>query len=237
MSKIDGALILMTVNGTSLVGITDNSFNYTVGTFETTTKDSNRHVEKAGGEDSGSFSFSGLYDPTGSIGLKDLLDLAKAKAAIPIVHGHMVAGGTIASSYGIITSIDWTNPKNEASGFSGTIESTGEITFATYADVTAPVLESAAVNNASPAIIRLTFSEPLDPNYKPASTVWTISPSKTISSYTIIGNKINITVSVAFGTGDTITIAYTDPGEGIRDTSGNELATFTAEAVTNNVTA
>lgn len=237
MSKVDGAKILMSVNGTNLVGLTDNSFDYSVDTFETTTKDSNMHKEYLAGEDGATVNFSGLYDTTGSIGLKDLLDLAKAKTAIPIVHGYMVAGGLICSGYGIINSVSWTNGKNEASGYSGTIQMTGEITFATYSDSTAPVLEAAYVNNASPTVLRLKFSEPLDPNYKPASTVWTISPSKTISDYTISGDKIIITVTVAFGNSDTITIAYTDPGAGIRDTSGNELETFVAEAVTNNITA
>lgn len=243
MSKVDGARILMSVNGTNLVGLTDNSFDYSVDTFETTTKDSNMHKEYLAGEDGATVNFSGLYDTSGSIGLKDLLDLAKAKTAIPIVHGYMVAGGLICSGYGIINSVSWTNGKNEASGFSGTIQMTGEITFATYSDATAPLFEAAWVNNASPTILRLKFSEELDPNYIVAGTAFSSdgssSGAKNVVSVEISKDKLYLTMDEAYVGGDTITVQYTKPGSGIdiRDKSGNQVASFGPEAVTNNITA
>jgi hypothetical protein len=40
-----------------------------------------------------------------------------------------------------------------------------------------------------------------------------------------------------FVTGETITLAYTQPGDGIEDIAGNDLASFSGESVTNNVPA
>lgn len=234
----DGALVVVKLGGVQVSGLTDNSFSYAVDTFETTTKDSNGHKEYKAGEDGATISFSGLNDPTGTLSGHDLIALAAAKNAVAFVYGATANGSKILTGNAIITKVELTDPKNDAAGVSGELQVTGLITSATLSDAVAPLFESGAVNNASPTIMRLTFSEEFDANYKPASSVFTISPSKTISSYAIVGNKINITVSVAFGTSDTITIAYTNPGSGgLRDKSGNELATFTAEAVTNNVTA
>lgn len=237
MAKVDGAVILLKINDTLLTGLTDNSFAYSVSEIQTTTKDSNGHDESIPGEDNGSLSFNCLYDKAGTYNLADMLGFAKAKTIFQVVMVEDIAGGLVVTANGYLTKVDWTAPKNTASGFSGTIKLTGEITFSTNSDVTAPLLAAAFINNATPTVLRLQFSEDLDPNYKPASSVWTIGGvSKTISSYAISGKNITITVTVAFASGDAPTIAYTNPGSGgIRDKSGNVLATFTAEAVTNNV--
>lgn len=239
----DGKYVFVKLGGVVVSGLTDNSFAYAVDTFPVTTKDSDGHREYQAGEDGATISFSGLNDPTGTLSAHDIQVQAAAKTAVPVIYGAVTAGSKILSGSGIITKLDMTDPQNEASGFSGEILITGAITPGVVSDATLPVLESAAVNNASPTILRLTFSESLDPAYSVAGTAWaaagSVSGAKTVTSTSIVKNKITLTMNEAYETTDVITVAYTAPGgaQDIRDLSGNLLASFTAEAVTNNITA
>lgn len=237
MAKIDGALVLVKIGGVTFTGQLNGTFNYNVDTFETTTKDSNGHKENAAGEDGGTFSVGALYDPSGTYSFKEVFAAAKAKLPVIVVMGRPVAGSDIITANCIINSVSWAHPKNASSTLDVGFITDGEISISVYSDATAPLLEAAYINAATATILRLKFNEELDPNYKPASSVWTIGGvAKTISDYSFSGVYIYITVTVAFGSGDTVTIAYTNPGSGgIRDKSGNVLATFTAESVTNNV--
>lgn len=104
-------------------------------------------------------------------------------------------------------------------------------------DTVAPTFASAEILVSAPNQLRVKFSEGLDPNYKPAGTAFVSSPAKTFSSVVIVGDTVVLTASTPFAAGVT-TIAYTQPGTDptrLRDTSGNLVATFTAQAVTNGV--
>jgi predicted secreted protein len=243
MACKDGSLILLKVGGTTLSGLLSNDFNYTVDTIECTTKDSNRHKEYIAGEDGSTVDFECLYNPAGDYSLVELMAAAKAKVAVAFVIGGVVAGDETVSGNAIITSVAWSNGKNDISGISGSLQVTGDVTVGVVTDAVVPVLESAAVNNASPTILRLTFSENLDPAYVVAGTAWaadgSVTGAKTVSSTSISKNKINLTMNEAYGATDVITVAYTAPGgaQDIRDLSGNLLVSFTEEAVTNNITA
>lgn len=237
----DGRLVLVKVGDNYVSGLTDNSFEYAVDTFEVTTKDSNGSKEYKPGEDGARISFSGLNDPTGTLSGHSLIAAAAAKITYPVVYGAMTAGSKLLSGNGIITSISLTDPKNEAAGYSGEILITGAITASVLSDSAAPLFEAAWVNNATPTILRLKFSELLDPNYVVAGAAWSAAGSgsgaKTVTSTSIVGDKIYLTMDEAYETGDTITVQYTKPGSGvdIRDISGNQVASFGPEAVTNNV--
>lgn len=102
-------------------------------------------------------------------------------------------------------------------------------------DLTAPTLSSALIPAINPNNINLTFNEPV--NISTAG--WSVSASGgavTISSV-LSGNGTDTPVfllSRLIGTGETVTISY-DPGTGnTTDSSGNELATISGAAVTNN---
>jgi hypothetical protein len=102
-------------------------------------------------------------------------------------------------------------------------------------DVTAPTFVSAAIDAATPKVLTITFSEPLDPGVVPAGSAFTSSPAKTFSKVEVVGNKVILTASAAYTAG-AVTIAYTAPGtNALRDLSGLLLATFGAQPVTNGV--
>lgn len=102
-------------------------------------------------------------------------------------------------------------------------------------DVTAPTFVSAAIAAAAPTKLVITLSEDLDPGVVPAGTAFVSSPAKTFSKVEIAGRKITLTASTAFAAGAT-TIAYTKPATNtVRDLADIELATFTAQSVTNGV--
>jgi len=237
MAKQDGAVILLKLGTYYVTGVTDNSLDYSVDTFEVTTKDSNGHKEYKAGEDGATMSLSGLTDPTGDLSASELVALAKAKGEVAFVYGALAAGSKIFVGSAILTKVGMTDKKNEARGFSCDLQVTGELTQTVVTDAIAPVLESAGVNNATPTIIRLTVSKDLDPAYIVATTAFTPSDGKTVSSVSVNRNKILVTVNSAYTSGDTITIAYTRPNgaQDLRDMSGNYLASFTAESVTNNI--
>jgi hypothetical protein len=104
------------------------------------------------------------------------------------------------------------------------------------ADETAPTVSSATINTAG-TTITFAFSE---------SVVATIS---TGFALTMSGGAVTATYSSGTGSsslvytlsrtvqyGETGTHAYTQPGNGIEDTSGNDLDTYSGAAVTNNST-
>lgn len=102
-------------------------------------------------------------------------------------------------------------------------------------DLTAPTLSSALIPAINPNNINLTFDEPVNIS----TSGWSVSASGgavTISSV-LSGNGTDTPVfllSRLIGTGETVTISY-DPGTGnTTDSSGNELATISGAAVTNN---
>lgn len=102
-------------------------------------------------------------------------------------------------------------------------------------DVTAPTLSSATVFNSNPSQIVLDYNENLDTGSVPATTDFTTSPSKTISSTSITGDKVYINTSTPFDAGDVITINYTGGVNKIQDTAGNDAANLVSQAVTNSI--
>lgn len=99
-------------------------------------------------------------------------------------------------------------------------------------DITAPVISSAATNSAG-TIITLTYNEALG-SVTPATTDFVTSPSKTISTVSVAGSTVLVTVSPAFVTGNTITINYTSGSNKIQDVAGNFAANLAGYSVTNN---
>lgn len=103
-------------------------------------------------------------------------------------------------------------------------------------DSTAPTVSSALVANATPTKIELTMSEALDAGVVPAVSAFVTNPVKTISSVAVAGTKVTLTVSVAFANGNVIDVDYVKPSvNALRDAAGNQVASFTNQAVTNNI--
>jgi hypothetical protein len=105
-------------------------------------------------------------------------------------------------------------------------------------DTTPPSFVSAQVTNSQPAVILLTMSETLAASVPPNSA-FTASGGRTVTGVSVTGSVVSITVNTPYVFGDTITIAYTQPGTNPRlqdaATTPNLTATFGAQSVTNNV--
>lgn len=105
-------------------------------------------------------------------------------------------------------------------------------------DFTAPAFSSAEVGNVSDSTIVVTFDSALFGSTTTAD--WDVqvagSPA-TESSVTFApgATTVSIVISAAVTGGQAVTVAYN--GTGLKDASDNDLATFTAQTVTNNVSA
>lgn len=105
-------------------------------------------------------------------------------------------------------------------------------------DVVKPTATAAAVANATPNVVNITMSEPMDGSFDPAASAFTVS-GHTVSAVDVTGSMINVTVAPAFVNGEAArTVSYTPPGtNNARDVAGNILDAFTNLAITNNVAA
>lgn len=104
-------------------------------------------------------------------------------------------------------------------------------------DSIAPTMPSAAVANATPSTVTLTASEALDSNFVPAASAFAISGHTVLAVTSVSGTNVTLSVSGAFVNGEAAsTASYTQPGaNGLRDTAGNLMASFSGLSITNNV--
>lgn len=102
-------------------------------------------------------------------------------------------------------------------------------------DVTAPSISTSTVENSSRSNVVLTYSEALDESSIPATSDFTPSGGKTVSSVAISGAVVTVTVNSAYASGDTITISYTKGSNPIQDVAGNDAANLSSRSVTNNI--
>lgn len=119
---------------------------------------------------------------------------------------------------------------NSAAGFTGR-----SVTNNTGLDTTAPTVSSAAVNGAS---LTITFNESLNSSYVPTTSAFTVkvgSDTRSISSVSVSGTTVTLTLASAVTGSQTVTVDYTAPSSYyLRDQAGNSVASFTGRSVTNN---
>lgn len=105
------------------------------------------------------------------------------------------------------------------------------------ADEIPPTLSSAVIGTNG-TTVTLNFSEAVTTGAGGTSG-FTLSASGgavTLSHSSTSGTSIVYTASRTIAASETVTISYTQPGNGVEDISGNDLATFTGTSVTNNST-
>ena len=111
----------------------------------------------------------------------------------------------------------------------------------TVLDELAPLFESATTSSDGAKII-LTYDEILDSANKPATANFDITvegEDQGASTVTVIGKTVELGLGSAVTTGQVVTVAYTDPTDGVDDTNaiqdraGNDAATLTAQDVSN----
>ena len=102
-----------------------------------------------------------------------------------------------------------------------------------------PVYQSSVIQNATPTILEMTYDLTLA-NIVPAISAFTVrvnSVVRNITSVSISGNKVSLTLSSAVVYGDVITVTYTKPSSLFLQTpSGGAASSISSQPVTNNCT-
>jgi hypothetical protein len=106
------------------------------------------------------------------------------------------------------------------------------------ADAIAPTVTAASINEAG-TTLTLTFSEAMAVGAG-GSGGFTLGgvTDATLSAFTLTGGNLSATMSIsrAITAAETPTLAYTQPGNGLEDLAGNDLATFTGGGIINSST-
>ena len=108
-------------------------------------------------------------------------------------------------------------------------------------DNVAPTVTGAAIDAPNTAIIKITFDEALDGTSTPAKSAFAVEVNGTargIGTVALGNDFANLNFDTAFRPGDTVTVSYTKPGSNpLKDAANNEVASFTDQAVSNNLAA
>ena len=111
----------------------------------------------------------------------------------------------------------------------------------TVLDEVAPLFQSGTTSSDGAKII-LTYDEILDSANKPATANFDITvegEERGASTVTVIGKTVELGLGIAATTGQVVTVAYTDPTDGVDDTNaiqdraGNDAADLTEREITN----
>jgi hypothetical protein len=103
-------------------------------------------------------------------------------------------------------------------------------------DAAAPAFSSAEIGSVDDTSLIVTFDKSLYGSTSPSD--WAVevdSVSATVSAVSIDGSTVDLTLSSAVVDGEVVTVAYS--GTGILGVDAEQSATFTAQSVTNNVSA
>jgi uncharacterized repeat protein (TIGR02059 family) len=103
-----------------------------------------------------------------------------------------------------------------------------------------PVYVSSAVSNATPSMLEMTYNTSLA-NIVPAASAFSVlvnSTARTVSTVTISGAKVQLSLSSPVISGDVVTVAYSSPSANpLQSSSAGIAASVSAKTVTNGVTA
>jgi uncharacterized repeat protein (TIGR02059 family) len=101
-----------------------------------------------------------------------------------------------------------------------------------------PVFVSSSVENAAPSVIEMTYNLSLA-NIVPAASAFSVqvnSTDRTVSSVSVSGTKVFLTLVSPVAYGNTITVAYTKPSSNpLQTAAGGQAASMGAQTVTNRV--
>ena len=155
-------------------------------------------------------------------GARVLLTLAS-----PVVYGDAVTVGYTKPS---------SNPLQTSSG--GQAASIGAQTVTNMVSSPAPVYQSSVVENATPAVVEMTYNLTLA-SIVPASSAFIVrvnTVARSVSAVAISGTRVLLTLASPVVYGDAVTVAYTKPSSNPLQTSaGGQAATISAQTVTNRV--
>jgi uncharacterized repeat protein (TIGR02059 family) len=128
-----------------------------------------------------------------------------------------------------------TNPLQSPSG--GQVASFSAKPVTNNCTLVSPVYVSSVIENASPALLSITFDLSLANIVSPVSafSVKVNTASRNINLVSVSGTTVQLTLETSVVYGDIITVAYTKPASNqLQTPSGGQIASFTAQPVTNN---
>jgi uncharacterized repeat protein (TIGR02059 family) len=150
--------------------------------------------------------------------------------ASPVVNGNVVTVSYIKPA---------TNPIQTSSGGQAASFTAQSVTNNVAAAVLIPVYTSSSVANATPSVLEMTYNSSLA-NIVPATSAFTVmvnSAARIVSSISISGTKVSLTLASPVVYGNTVTVAYTKPATNpIQTSSGGQAASISTQSVVNNCT-
>ncbi len=130
------------------------------------------------------------------------------------------------------------NPLQSTSGGQAATISAQTVTNNVGAVIVTPTYVRSSIDNASPAILTITYSTALA-SIVPATSAFTVkvnSVTRTLTSLSVSGTTVLLTLSSPVVNGNVVTVAYTKPATNpLQSSSGGQAVTISAQTVTNNV--
>ena len=124
--------------------------------------------------------------------------------------------------------------------FTGTAPDMGAFETGTVTSVQVPAFSSAAVENATPSILTMTYNMTLA-NIVPAASAFTVlvnSVARAVNSVVVSGTNVQLTLANPVVYGDNVTISYTKPSVNpVQISSGGQAESTSGQTVTNRVNA
>ena len=127
MAVVIGNDVGLYVNNQLIGCLTSNNVDLQRELIETTCKDQGGARSVKPGGTSGSFPFSGNFNPASNTGLDDLIAIFANGTRVGIKQA--VDEGLFIAAYAYLTNLSWAGELNAASTFSGTFEVDGPVTY------------------------------------------------------------------------------------------------------------
>ena len=133
--QIQGSDVFITIDGgTGIVtATTGQGFDWSANMIETTTKDSSGTKTFVAGEDQATQTIEGKLNVDGNYDWYDLLTAAQAKTALTVKSGKGIKsiGSEVMSFSGLLSNLTRTDPQDDNSTWSASLQITGSVTVAT----------------------------------------------------------------------------------------------------------
>jgi hypothetical protein len=143
---------------------------------------------------------------------------------------------SVAYVYGNTVAISYTKPvSNPLQSLIGGVVASFTGQSVTNNILQIPTVASAQITNTDPNKVAITFNIALNESYTPSTTAFALA-GKSISTVSVSGSVVTLTVSVAYTFGDSVTVDYIKPATNyLRSSLGGIVASFSSQSVTNNI--
>jgi predicted secreted protein len=127
MAVTNGTSVLLEVGGVTINGTTSHDMSIITDMIDITTKDSSGSKEYIAGEDDGTISVEGKYDPAATYGFSQLFAAQLAKASATLTFGLQASSSKAYRMAGLIMSLTLSGPQNEAGTWTVELQKTGGV--------------------------------------------------------------------------------------------------------------